>query len=217
MNLFFFSQKMEQTGIPSEIFYEILLQTDSFIQMRDLIMQLSPSHYIPNDILKKLAQKFNIWYNGNGKSDFIEKIRGMTNLANKMSTLCRSDKYNVVIATINDLPKWYFGYKLIKIGLRFGPYMMFYTDNFDYLKALINRGKILKTTEFIQYFISTAHNYNENFKELLRYLINNDLACSVTYYVETHKKSIQKINDEDVNEIIKQANKICPFYEGMNP
>ena len=43
-----------------ELFYNIILQSDSFIQMRDLITQLSPSFIIPEYI-------FNTEYNGNGK------------------------------------------------------------------------------------------------------------------------------------------------------
>lgn len=219
---------MEQSGILPEIFYEILIQTDSFIQMRDLIMQLKQSYNIPEYILQKLSQKFNIEYHGNGKQQFIEKIRGMTNLVNKMSELSNSNKYNITIATIKDLPRWYFEYQNPK-DKNISPYETFnYQDyespyDYEYTIALIIRAITLNSKQFVTYFIKNHmddiledENENVELNEVLTLLIKNGYSCNLSYYAEMKYGNIAQLKDIKTRNLFSKAQEICPFEKGMN-
>lgn len=212
---------MEQRTILPEIFYEILIQTDSFIQMRDLIMQLKQSYNIPEYILQKLSQKFNIEYHGNGKQQFINKIRGMTNLIDKMSELSHSNKYNITIATIKDLPQWYFKYQNPKDKNIF-PYQTFDYYNYEYMIALITRAIILNSKQFVTYFIKNHmddiiedENENVELNEVLRLLIKNGYSCNLSYYAEMKYGNIKQLKDIKTRNLFSKAQEICPFEKGM--
>lgn len=211
---------MEQRTILPEIFYEILIQTDSFIQMRDLIMQLKQSYNIPEYILQKLSQKFNIEYHGNGKQEFIDKIRGMTNLIDKMMELSRSNKYNITIATIKDLPQWYFEYHPKDKNIF--PYQTFNYYNYEYMIALFTRGITLNSKQFVTNFIKTRMDYiiedeNENVElnEILRLLIKNGYSCNLSYYAEMKYGNIEQLKDIKTRNLFLKAQEICPFEKGM--
>jgi len=194
---------MEKNGILPEIFYKILLNTDSFIQMRDLIIQLTPSYKISENILKRLSEKFNIDYKGDGKSEFIKKIKGMTNLVNFMKKLNSSDiTENIARSTISDLPIWYF---LAKNDDYMSPYVIQY-KNINQIKYLIDRISVLgiKSQELINTIPSILKSELEML-EILKYFVENGFSCQVVNY--DAKNLIQ--NQSELNNILNLAKEKC--------
>ena len=91
-----------------EIFFNVLFKIDSFIEMRDLMVQTSKSIPMNESMLQLLSQKFCLEYIGGGKDIFLSSISGMSNLDRIMSNLSMSNKKQEVFATITLLPKAYF-------------------------------------------------------------------------------------------------------------